>query len=68
MQIRNLLAITYWVAMLTIANRATAQDAQRTITKVEPVSVSSPVGTAPRLPYQLLVKVLDCIRYFLIII
>ena len=59
MQIRNLFIIGCMAAMLTTASHATAQDAQRTITKVEPVSVSCPVGTAPRLPYQLLVTYSD---------
>ena len=59
MKIRQLIISGCMAAMLTTAGHATAQDAQRTITKVEPVSVSCPVGTAPRLPYQLLVTYSD---------
>lgn len=59
MKIRQLLISGCMATMLTAAGHATAQDAQRTITKVEPVSVSCPVGTAPRLPYQLLVTYSD---------
>lgn len=59
MMIRKLFIFGCMAAMLTTASHVTAQDAQRTITKVEPVSVSCPVGTAPRLPYQLLVTYSD---------
>ena len=59
MKIRQLIISGCMAVMLTTAGHATAQDAQRTITKVEPVSVSCPVGTAPRLPYQLLVTYSD---------
>ena len=36
-----------------------AQTSERTIASVEPVSINTPVGTAPRLPYQLLVTYSD---------
>ena len=46
------------------AGHASAQTAQRTITEVEQVAVNSPVGTVPRLPYQLLVTYSDGTRAY----
>ena len=59
MTIRQLVIFGCMAAMLTTASHVSAQDVQRTIAEVEPVSVSCPVGTAPRLPYQLLVTYSD---------
>ena len=41
---------------LWLSVTATAATANRTITKVEPVSVEVPVGHAPRLPYRVWVR------------
>ena len=37
----------------------TAQTTERAITSVEGISISTPAGTVPRLPYQLLVTYSD---------
>ena len=47
------------LALLLLAGTTATQAQQRTITAIEAVSVAAPVGTAPRLPYQLWVTYSD---------
>ena len=51
-------------ALTTVTLYATAQHAERTIKHIVPISVSCPVGTAPRLPYQVLVTYSDSTRAY----
>lgn len=55
----NLRHLFLSICLLLSTNFHVAADTRRSITQVEPVSVSCPVGTAPRLPYQLLVTYSD---------
>lgn len=47
------------ISLMAFVAPSWAQEKERNITQVEPVSVNCPVGTAPRLPYQLLVTYSD---------
>jgi len=51
-------ALTLWLALPTMVMSATKAK-QRTIVKVEPIRVETPVGTAPRLPWQVWVTYSD---------
>ena len=52
---RHIIAACMAVCMAAIPFQMAAQATERTISSVETISVSTPVGTVPRLPYQLLV-------------
>lgn len=56
---RHIIAACMAVCMAAIPFQMAAQATERTISSVETVSVSTPVGTVPRLPYQLLVTYSD---------
>ena len=51
------LLLLYALTLATLCT--TAQHVERTIKHVEPISVTCPIGTAPRLPYQVLVTYSD---------
>ena len=50
--------LTLWLALPTVVISATKAK-QRTIVKVEPIRVETPVGTVPRLPWQVWVTYSD---------
>ena len=56
---KHIIAACMAVSMTAIPFQMAAQATERTISSVESVSVSTPVGTVPRLPYQLLVTYSD---------
>lgn len=59
------IAIAYTaLSVFLFAPNAWAQETGRVITEVQPVSVNAPVGTVPRLPYQLLVTYSDGTQAF----
>ena len=57
--LRHISAACIAVCMAAIPFQMAAQATERTISSVETISVNTPVGTVPRLPYQLLVTYSD---------
>jgi len=56
---KTIYAVTAQVFLLFLLSYSSAFAGVRTIAKVEPVNVNSPVGTVPRLPYQVWVTYSD---------
>ena len=56
---RHIIAACMAAFVSAIPFEMAAQTTERTITSVEAISISTPAGTVPRLPYQLLVTYSD---------